>query len=415
MTTITTRWSTQLATRLGHRPTRRVVAPEVRRRRRVQLTWALLVLNVMTFFPGAPHLLPIPGSLGKLIAQGALVGALMMALSVNRPVRIRPSVFIFLLLMLAAEGLLASVRAEFLFGALFRGGRLFTFAMVLWLLTPWWTRRDLLLVRTHLLVLWTILGSVVLGLLVAPGVALTDDRLGGTLWPIPPTQVGHYAAVAAGLTIVLWLSGLLRRGVALTSVLVAIPVLLLTHTRTALVALLAGVLIAGLSLFTARSRVRKSFAIGFAVFSVGALTLGSVVATWLARGQDAEEVTALTGRRAVWDSILAEPRSAFETLFGFGLSNKSFNGLPIDSNWLGTYYDVGLVGVAITIMLVLFVLTAAWFRPQGPHRALALFLVAYCVVASFTESGLSEASPYLLELTLAASLVYSTSTREGVR
>jgi hypothetical protein len=66
-------------------------------------------------------------------------------------------------------------------------------------------------------------------------------------------------------------------------------------------------------------------------------------------------------------------------------------------------------------MLVLFVLTAAWFRPQGPHRALALFLVAYCVIASFTESGLSEASPYLLELTLAASLVYSTSTREGPR
>ena len=66
-------------------------------------------------------------------------------------------------------------------------------------------------------------------------------------------------------------------------------------------------------------------------------------------------------------------------------------------------------------MLVLFVLIAAWFQPQGPRRALALFLVAYCVVASFTESGLSEASPYLLELTLAASLVYSWTPREGAR
>jgi hypothetical protein len=415
MTTVATRLGTQLATRLGHRPTRRAVAPEVRRRRRVQLAWALLVLNVMTFFPGAPHLLPIPGSVGKLIAQLALIGALPVALTVNRPVRIRPSVFIFLLLTLAAEGLLASVRAEFLFGALFRAGRLCGFALVLWLLTPWWTRRDLLLVRTHLMVLWAILASVVLGLLVAPGLALTEDRLGGAIWPIPPTQVGHYAAVAAGLTIVLWMSGHLRRGVALTSVLVAVPVLLLTHTRTALVALLAGLLIAGLSLFTARSRVRKAFAIGIVVFSVGALTLSSVVTTWLARGQDTEELGALTGRKMVWDSILAQPRTTFETLFGFGLSNKSFNGLPIDSNWLGTYYDVGLAGVAITIMLVLFVLIAAWFRPQGPHRALALFLVAYCVIASFTESGLSEASPYLLELTLAASLVYSTSTREGPR
>ncbi|HWD77505.1 MAG TPA: hypothetical protein VG497_01430 [Kribbella sp.] len=415
MTAFVTRAGEQVAARLGTRPTRRVVAQEVRRRRRVQLTWALLVLNVMTFFPGAPHLLPIPGSVGKLIAQGALVGALLTVLSVNRPVRIRPSVYIVLLLTLAAEALLSSIHAEFLFGALFRAGRLFGFALVLWLLTPWWTRRDLLLVRTHLMVLWGIVASVVVGLLVAPGLAMTENRLGGTLWPIPPTQVGHYSAMAIGLTVVLWMSGLVRRGVALTSVLVCVPVLLLTHTRTALIAVLAGITIAGLSLFTARSRVRKSFAIGLVVFTLGALTLSSVVTTWLARGQDTQELGALTGRKAVWDAILAQPRSTMEVLFGTGLSNKSFNGLPIDSNWLGTYYDVGLVGCALTVLLLLFVLTAAWFRPQGPHRALALFLVAYCVVASFTESGLSEASPYLLELTLAASLVYSTPTREGPR
>ncbi|WP_371401272.1 hypothetical protein OHA10_25390 [Kribbella sp. NBC_00662] len=413
MTTISTRLGTQLTTRI--RPTRRIVSPEVRRRRRVQLAWALLVLNVMTFFPGAPHILPIPGSVGKLIAQGALIGALMVALSVNRPVRIRPSVFVFLVMLLAAEGLLASIRAEFLLGALFRAGRLCGFAAVLWLLTPWWPRRDLLLLRTHLMVLWGIVASVVVGLLVAPGLAMTENRLGGILWPIPPTQVGHYTAVAAGLSIVLWMSGHLRRWIAFTSVAVCVPVLLLTHTRTALLALVVGLLIAGLSLFTGRSRVRKAFAIGIVAFSVGALTLSSVVTTWLARGQDAQELGALTGRKAVWDGILAEPRTTFETLFGFGLSNKSFNGLPIDSNWLGTYYDVGLVGVAITIMLVLFVLIAAWFRPQGPHRALALFLVTYCVIASFTESGLSEASSYLLDLTVAASLVYNTSTREGPR
>jgi hypothetical protein len=395
---------------------RRVVTPERRRRHRVQAAWGLLVLNVLTFFPGSPHVLPIPGIVGKLVTQASLVVALLLVLSANRPARIRRSVFVFLLVLLAVESLLASIGAEFLFGALFRAGRLFLFVTVLWLLTPWWPRRDLLLLRTHLMFLWVILGSVLLGLLVAPGVALTDERLGGALWPIPPTQVGHYAAVATGLTTVLWLSGLLRRELALISVLLAVPILLLTHTRTALIALLAGVLIAGLSLFTTRSRVRKSFAIGVVFFTVGALTLGSVVTTWLARGQDTEEVAALTGRRAVWESIVAEPRSTFETVFGLGLSNKSFNGLPIDSNWLGTYYDIGLAGVAIVVAMVLFVLTASWFQPDGPRRALALFLVAYCVVASFTESGLSDASPYLLELTLAASLVYSgRASREGVR
>ena len=394
---------------------RRVISPERRRRRRVQAVWGLLILNVLTFFPGAPHILPIPGMVGKLIAQASLPAALLLVLSVNRPARIRPSVWIFLIMLLAAESLLASIGAEFLFGALFRAARLFLFVAVLWLLTPWWTRRDMLLLRTHLRFLWIVLGSVLLGVLVAPGVALTDDRLGGVLWPIPPTQVGHYAAVATGLTTVLWLSGLLRRNLALISVLLAVPVLLLTHTRTALVALLAGVVVGGLSLFMSRARVRKSFAIGLAFFTVGALTVGSVVTTWLARGQDTEDLAALTGRRMVWESILAAPRSTFETLFGFGLSNKSFNGLPIDSNWLGTYYDIGLVGVAINVAMLLFLLTAAWFQPQGPRRALALFLVVYCVVASFTESGLSDASPYLLELTLAASLVYSGNSREGVR
>ena len=57
MNAVVTRPGDHPASRFGIRPTRRVVAPEVRRRRRVQLTWALLVLNVMTFFPGAPHLL----------------------------------------------------------------------------------------------------------------------------------------------------------------------------------------------------------------------------------------------------------------------------------------------------------------------------------------------------------------------
>jgi hypothetical protein len=315
-----------------------------------------------------------------------------------------------------SEAVIASLRAEFLLGAMYRSARLFLFVAVLWMLSPWWTRKDLLLVRTHLMVLWCIVGSIAVGLLVAPGTAMADDRLAGVLWPIPPTQAGHYSAMAIGLTAVLWMAGLLKRYVALASVAVCMPVLLLTHTRTALIALLAGAVVAGLSLFTYRSRVRKSFAIAIGVFSVGALTLGSVITTWLARGQDPDQVAALTGRRAVWDSIIAQPRSTWQTLFGFGLSNKSFNGLPIDSNWLGTYYDVGALGMAFCIAMVLFVFISAWFTPQGPRRALALFLVAYCVVASFTETGLSEASPYLLELTLAATLVYSRPPeQEGVR
>ena len=393
---------------------RKSLPPSQRRRRRVQIIWALMVCNVMTFYAGAPHILPIPGAAGKMLTQLALVGAFALVLTVNRPAAVRPSVFILLLTLLAVEALLTSPWADFVSGAVFRSVRLFVFIAVLWLLSPWWGRHDLLLLRAHLKVVWVILGSVAVGFLLAPGAAMTEGRLTGVIWPIPPTQVAHYAAAAAGLSTVLWLSGLLRRNVALAAAVVALPLLLLSHTRTALLGMVVGVLVAGLSLFMTQSRVRRAFAAGIAVFAIGALTLSSVVTSWLARGQDSSDLAALTGRRVVWDAILATPRSTLESLFGFGLSNKSFNGLPIDSNWLGTYYDVGLVGVAINILMLVFLLFAAGFRPQGPERALAFYLVTYCIVASFTETGLSDATPYLLELTLAASLMVSPARRRGV-
>jgi hypothetical protein len=45
------------------------------------------------------------------------------------------------------------------------------FVAALWLLTPWWGRRDLLLVRCHL-ALAVVLGSVLLGVLIAPTKAI---------------------------------------------------------------------------------------------------------------------------------------------------------------------------------------------------------------------------------------------------
>ncbi len=91
--------------------------------------------------------------------------------------------------------------------------------------------------------------------------------------------------------------------------------------------------------------------------------------------------------------------------FGFGLSNKSFIGLPIDSNWLSSYLDEGLIGVTICAAILLFLFVSAYFQPRGVQRALALFLVTYLLVASFTEDGFTDASTYLIEIALAASLL----------
>jgi hypothetical protein len=53
----------------------------------------------------------------------------------------------------------------------------------------------------------------------------------------------------------------------------------------------------------------------------------------------------------------------------------------------------------------------AYFQPHGVRRALALFLLTYCSLASYTEVGFTDASTYLLHLTVAASLIAPLSRR----
>ena len=189
-----------------------------------------------------------------------------------------------------------------------------------------------------------------------------------------PTQVAQYAAVAAGLTVVLWLARMLSGRATLAGVTFAVAILLLTHTRTALVGLVAGILVAGLSLFTINARVRKFFAAGAAAVSIGVITVSGVVTTWLARGENAQGLTSLTGRTNFWALVLNTPRTKFQEIFGFGLSNASINGLPIDSNWLASYMQEGLFGVVVCAAILVWLFVAAFFQPRGVRRALALFL-----------------------------------------
>jgi len=132
---------------------------------------------------------------------------------------------------------------------------------------------------------------------------------------------------------------------------------------------------------------------------------------WLYRGQSAQEATQLTGRTKVWTAIIQLRRPRLEELFGSGLSNKSFGGLPIDSNWLATYLDQGWFGLVVDAALLVVLILLAATRPRGLRRAIALFLVTYCLVASVNETGLGDASPYLLDLVVAAAVLAHPQTR----
>jgi len=374
-------------------------------RRRVTVIWALLFLNVLEYV-SLPTVFALPQTVAKVVTQAALGLALLLALTVNRRLVVRPNILLVLASLLAASSLMISVRSEVSrVGSDVRAVRLIGFVLVLWLLTPWWGRSDLMLTRVHLRCLVAVLGIVVLGVLVSPHLAFTQGRLGGDLWPIEPTQVAHYAAVVAGIVAVMWLSGVLSKRKAALLFPVAVIILLLTHTRTALVALLAGVLVASLSLFAWRRRVRRVIVTCLVFLVLGGAAFAPAVSTWFTRGESTTELTDLTGRTIVWSELVNAPRDKAQMIFGFGLSNGGFDGLPIDNSWLATYQDQGLLGDVIDGLMLASLLTVAAFRPRSPARAIALFILSYCLIASFTETGLGEASPYMLDLAVAASLL----------
>ena len=370
--------------------------------RRITVIWALLFFNGLQF--AGVSLLPLPRRVGQLITAAALALAVVLALALNRRMVIRPNLVLGLATLLAFTALMTSIRGTAGAGALVRCARLFAFLFALWLLTPWWGRRDLLLARCHLRALVGVIASVVAGALIAPSTAL-GGRLQGVIWPIPPTQVAEFAALAAGMTLVLWLSGSAGRRQALLLGGGGIVIVVLTHTRTALVGLAVGLFVAGLSLFLSRRRVRRALAVLLIAAPLAVVTLAPTVSSWVTREQTADDLRNLTGRKTVWSGLLSEPRSDFNKWFGFGLSDKSFDGNPIDSTWLAVYQDEGLVGVVVVSTSLLFLLVAPAFLPAGRERALAFFIAAYCACASYTEVGLGDASPYVLHTMVVASLL----------
>jgi hypothetical protein len=370
--------------------------------RRIGLIWALLVLNVLTFAPGV-SLIPIPYTVGKMITQGSVSIALLIALTVNRKFTFRPSVFLFLVTLLALEAILPCFFA-FSKGLSYRTFRYAEFVAVMWLLTPYWARRDMLLTRCYMKTLGVVLVSVLLGFAIAPGHVLRN-RFEGTIWPVEGIQVAHYSAVFLGMVIIFWMSGRLHGRITLLIAVTSAAMLILTHTRTALTGAIAGILVAGLSLISGSPRVRKFLGGIVGVVAVALVTSSAAITSWLARGEGTTQLYDLSGRTTVWGPLLAFPRNMLQEVFGFGLSNGFFNGHAVDSNWLSAYQEQGLFGVVVCVLILIFLYIAAAFQTDRLRRALALFLITYCLVASFTEDGFTSPTTYTLDLMIAASLL----------
>ncbi|MFD8734473.1 O-antigen ligase domain-containing protein [Streptomyces sp. NPDC059618] len=374
--------------------------------RTVGTVWGLLILNTLGS-AGAKTIVPLPRSLIQMVTMGALVTAFALALTVNTRMRIRAGSYLFLLTLLLVLSVISSVHLESGFGALFRCFRLALFVGTLWLLSRWWDGGTTF-VRHHIRMYLAVLGTVAVGLIASPGAALPDlygGRLVGALWPLTPPQIGQYAAVIIGLTVLLLLDGRTDRTSAAVVIVPSLVLLALTHTRTATLGLLVGLVLAIGSLMLTSAAARRFFTWAVGISAVAAVGFAGALQTWFLRGQSQENFSSLTGRAKVWHALLTAPRSTTEYLFGHGLGDKSFDGLPIDNSWLAVYNEQGVIGVGLVAAFLVVLGAVALLRPPSLSRACAIFLISYCAMASYTEAGLGDASPYLLHLALAASLL----------
>ena len=269
-------------------------------RRRVGVAWALLYLEHPDLLPrdGRPaH--PVPRSARRL-AQGALTaGGSGGAEREPRGSVLRPSVFLCLVCLLVVDTVITAASPQ-----VFRhrvpdlpAGRVRGYA--LWLLTPWWGRRRHAAAAVSASLQRR--GSTRLGAgrpagRPGPRPGRVGSRPGGQarrgdLADGAPPQVAEYAAVAAGTdgrALARPLAGRAGRPGWRDACACMLLLLLSAHQDRAGLAWWRGALVACLKpVHRTAPGCGSPSPSGAAAVSVGIMTVGGVVTTWLARGESA--------------------------------------------------------------------------------------------------------------------------------
>jgi MFS family permease len=371
------------------------------RRTTAGAAWVLLLLAGLAWSIDEPgYLVTLPGRAEQLGAMVAVVAAGWIALRHNPTMNVRGTWFIWLFALLPVISVVGPLTGSAGAGAIVRATRFGISLGILALLSPTWRSDPFALVRTHVAAARALLAAALVSYALGVG-RNVEGRLIAQVPALVPPQVAQFAAVAAGLSVVAMLgrTGSMRHN-AVWAV-AGVAALLLSQTRTAAVALIGGLLIAALALVSTSERTRATL-VAVLLVAVPAVVVGSgAVATWFRRGQSEENLDTLTGRTKAWDLVYDWPRDPYQRLFGVGYGDKSVEGLPIDGGYVATFHETGTLGlvVAITIMSVLALCAMLDRRPA--NRAVALFLVTFVAIASYTETGIGDMSAYVLHLVLA--------------
>ena len=244
--------------------------------------------------------------------------------------------------------------------------------------------------------------GVVLAVTGLPNYAATGRLYGGVL-PVNPNgialQIGPFLLAA------LWRM-LNERPQRFDVPLFALLLVLtwLTGSRTALIALLLGM--AAIMVLSRRLPVPAALTLVAGVpVAVYVLYVSPLFAKFFERG-GSQSVLTLNSRTIAWKTALDAHLNFWQQWFGRGLEVKQisvrgayWNAQVLDSSWLSTYVQVGVIGVALLGLWVLSSLVVAARCPQ-PYRPILVAVVLYAAVISILETGLLDAYPLFVVMLL---------------
>lgn len=365
----------------------------------VRLVWLLLVTSLLAWRSGIYY----SGGFDTVVVAKALLDVLALLIClwlvgredvVRRPLGMST---ILLVTLFVLASLLGAAAAGTLFASGVLGLRLLIILAAVALLVTVCETEQLL--RTFVQVMG---GLGVLCAVTGAGSLAEGGRLMGGVLPIAPNQIGLLVGVPIIWSVWRMVHARSARWDVLT-VVGGLGITWLTGSRSGLAALL----VATVLILVLAPRLRLG---GLLVLlgSLPALFFGvaftALFAGYFGRG-GAENLTSLNSRTIAWEAAFSADQDFWRHWFGGGLSVKlvSVSGTywdsqVLDSSWVSTFVQVGVVGL---VLLVVYVLTGLFqaFRSPQPYRGLWVGLVVYAVLRSILETGLLDS--YVLFVVMA--------------
>lgn len=227
----------------------------------------------------------------------------------------------------------------------------------------------------------------------------------GLVYPTVPSNLFATVAVVGLVIVLVGVGPAWARPIPVRALLVVLYLVALLSTRTRSALAISAVVLLVVAIRAARrtawAAVFASFA-GAALMGFAALNIDTVT-EFLLRGQDARNVTTLTGRTVIWDIALRAWESSPLLGLGYYAGHRIGLDLPqnysnLDNTWIESLVDVGILGTVPLALFVLGGLGRALRRgaDDPPVAIVAAAVALYGTAISFVNPTVQDANTNML-------------------